>query len=77
VESWQVFPNDEIICDFLQNDIYKPKKIISLEDNKIPKGMTPLENLFSTSDVRNKKDNKEEESKQKIGDIILVNIGTQ
>jgi hypothetical protein len=77
VESWQVFPDDEIICAFLQNEIYKSKEIISLEDNKISKGMTPLESSFSTSDVSNKKDKEEEESKRKIGDIIPVNIGTQ
>jgi hypothetical protein len=39
--------------------------------------MNPLERSFSTSDVRNKKDNKEEESKWKIRGIIPVNIGTQ
>jgi hypothetical protein len=55
VESWQVFPDDEGICAFLQNDLYKPKEIISLEDNKIPKGLTPLESSFSMSDVGKKK----------------------
>jgi ribonuclease HI len=43
VESWQVFPSDESICDFIQNEPYKPKEIISMEDNKILKGLTPLE----------------------------------
>jgi hypothetical protein len=76
-ESWQVFPDDESICAFIQNEPYNPKEIISLEDNKIPKGLNPLESSFSTSDVSNNKDHKEEESKWKIGDIIPVNIGTQ
>jgi hypothetical protein len=71
------FPDDESICAFIRNEPYKPMEIISLENNKIPKGLTPLESSFSTSDVSNSKDRKEEESKQKIGDIILVNIGTQ
>jgi hypothetical protein len=38
--------------------------------------LNPLEISFSTSDVRNNKDRKEEESKWKIGDIIPVTIGT-
>jgi ribonuclease HI len=51
IESWQVFLSDEIICSFIQNEPYKPKEIISMEDNKIPKGLTPLEISFSSSDV--------------------------
>jgi hypothetical protein len=54
VESWQVFPSNESICDFIQNEPYKPKEIISMEDNKIPKGLKPLESSFSSSDVRRK-----------------------
>jgi hypothetical protein len=54
IESWQVFPSDESICSFIQNEPYKPKKIISMEDNKIPKGLTPMESSFSSSDVGNK-----------------------
>jgi ribonuclease HI len=54
VESWQVFPSDESICAFIQNEPYKPKEIISMEDKKIPKGLTPIESLFSSSDVGNK-----------------------
>jgi hypothetical protein len=61
VESWQVFPDDESICAFLQNEPLKRKEIISLEDNKFTKGLTPLEISFSSSDVSNKKENKEEE----------------
>ena len=26
IESWQVFPSDEGICDFIQNEPFKPKK---------------------------------------------------
>jgi hypothetical protein len=76
VESWQVFPDDEGICAFIQNEPYKPKEIISLENNKLPKGLTPLESSFSMSDVSNKENNKEEESKRKVGDTIPMNIGT-
>jgi hypothetical protein len=60
----------------LQNELYKPKEIISLEDNKFPKGLTPLKNSFSTSDVGIHDDKKEEESKRKIGDLTPLNIGT-
>jgi ribonuclease HI len=58
IESWQVFPSNERICAFIQNEPYKPKEIISMEDNKIPKGMTPLESSFSLSDVGNKEKHK-------------------
>ena len=74
VESWQVFPSDERICAFIQNEPYKPKEIISMEDNKIPKGLTPLEISFSSSDVGNKEKHKEEESQRKVGETISLNI---
>jgi ribonuclease HI len=76
VESWQIFPSDERICAFIQNEPYNPKKIISIEDNKIPKGLTPLESSFSSSDVGKKEKLKEEESKRKSGETISLNIGT-
>jgi ribonuclease HI len=76
IESWQVFPRDERICAFIQNEPYKPKGIISIEDNKTPKGLTPLESVFSSSDVGNKEKQKEEASKRKVGETISLNIGT-
>jgi hypothetical protein len=30
IESWQIFPNDESICAFVQNEPFKPKEIISI-----------------------------------------------
>jgi hypothetical protein len=47
-----------------------------LEDEKFPKGLTPLESSFSSSDVGNKETRMEEESKRKVGDTIFLNIGT-
>jgi hypothetical protein len=47
-----------------------------MEDNKIPKGLTPLESSFSLSHVGNKEKNKEDESKRKVGETISLNIGT-
>jgi hypothetical protein len=76
VESWQVFKNDEDICAFLQSELLKPKEVISIEDDKFPKGLTPLESSFSMSDVGKKENTVEEESKRKVGDIVSVNIGT-
>jgi ribonuclease HI len=76
IESWQVFPSDESIFSFIQNEPYKPKEIISMEDNKIPKGLTRLESSFSSSDVGNKEKHKEEESKRKVGETISLKIGT-
>jgi hypothetical protein len=75
VESWQVFPSYESIYAFIQNEPYKPKEIISIEDNNIPKGLTPLESSFSSSDVGHKEKHKEEESKRKVGETISLNIG--
>jgi hypothetical protein len=76
IESWQVFPNDESICSFIQNKPFKLKEIISIENNKIHKGLNPLESSFSSSDVGNKEKQKEEESKRKVGETISLNIGT-
>jgi hypothetical protein len=76
VESWLVFPNDEGICAFIQNEFFKPKEIISMEDDKFLKGLTPLESSFSSSDVGNKETCKEEELKRKVGDTISLNLGT-
>jgi hypothetical protein len=76
VESWHVFPSDESIYSFIQSEPYNPKEIISIEDNTISKGLTPLESLFSLSDVGKKEKHKEEESKRKVGETISLNIGT-
>jgi hypothetical protein len=43
-----------------------------MEYNKIPKGLTPLESSFSSSDVGRKKKHKEEESKRKVGETIVT-----
>jgi ribonuclease HI len=76
IECCQVFPNNESICAFIQNETYEPKKIISIEDNKIPKGLTSLESSFSSSDVGNKEKHREDDSKTKVGETISLNIGT-
>jgi hypothetical protein len=39
----------------------------SIEDNKIPKGLTPLESFFSLSDVGNKEKQREEGSRSEGG----------
>jgi ribonuclease HI len=76
VESWQGFPSDEEICDFIQNEPFRPKEIISIEDDKFSKGLTPLKSSFFSSDVSNKEIHKEESSKTKVGDTISLNLGT-
>jgi hypothetical protein len=75
MESWQVFPSDEGIFTFIQNEPFKPNEIISIEDDKFPKGLTPLESSFSSIDVSNKEIHKEEESKRKVGDTISLDLG--
>jgi ribonuclease HI len=52
--SWKAIPNDESICVIIQNEPLKPEEIISIENNKILEGLTPLESLFSLSVVGNK-----------------------
>jgi hypothetical protein len=47
-----------------------------MEDNKIPKGLTPLESSFSSSDAGNTEKHKEDDSKRKVGETISLNIGT-
>jgi hypothetical protein len=47
-----------------------------MEDDKFPKGLTPLESSFSSSDVRKKETHKEEESKRKMCETISLNLGT-
>jgi hypothetical protein len=42
VESWQALPNNESSCAFIQDESFKPEEIISIENNKIPEGLTPL-----------------------------------
>jgi hypothetical protein len=61
---------------FLQNEPLKPKEVISIEDDKFPKGSTPLESSFSIYDVGKKENVVEDESKRKVGDIVSVNIET-
>jgi hypothetical protein len=76
VESWQVFPSDKGNYAFIQNESFKPKEIISIEDENFPKGVNPLKSSFSLSDVGKKKSHKKEESKRKVGNTISLNIGT-
>ena len=76
IESCQVFPSDEGIYAFMQNEHFKLREIISVEDDKNFKGLTPLESSFSSSDVGKKETHKEDESKRKVGDTISLTIGT-
>jgi hypothetical protein len=61
VESWQALPNNKSICDFIEDEPLNPEESISMENNKIPEGLSPLESSFSSSDVGNKEEQKEEE----------------
>jgi ribonuclease HI len=73
---WKAIPNDVIICVVIQNKPPDPKEIISVENNKIPKGLTPLESSFSLIVVGNKEKQKEEELQRKVIETILLNIRT-
>jgi hypothetical protein len=74
--SWKAIPNDESICVVIQNEPLKPEEIISIENNEIPEGLTPLESSFSLSVVGNKEKQKEEELQKKVVETILLNIRT-
>jgi ribonuclease HI len=75
VESWQALLNDKSACALIQDEPLKLKEIISIEDDNIPKGLNPLESLFSSSDVGNKEKQEEEELRKKVGETISLNIG--
>jgi ribonuclease HI len=75
-EFWKAIPNDESICDVIQNEPLEPEEIISVENNKIPEGLNPLESSFSLSVVGNKEKQKEEELQKKVIETILLNIRT-
>jgi ribonuclease HI len=74
--SWKAIPNDESICVVIQNEPLEPEEIISVENNEIPEGLTPLESSFSLSVVGNKEKQKEEELQKKVVETILLNIRT-
>jgi hypothetical protein len=67
VEAWKIFIDDENICAFLKNEPLDKNEIISLDDNKFPKGLTPLEGSFSTSDVDSHEKTTKEDSRRNIG----------
>jgi ribonuclease HI len=74
--SWKALPNDESLCAVIQNEPLKPEEIVSIENNKIPEGLTPLESSFSLSVVGNKEKQKEEELRKKVVETIPLNIRT-
>jgi ribonuclease HI len=65
VESWQALPNNESNCAFIQDEPFKPEEIISIENNKIFEGLTPLEISFSLSDIGNKENRKKRSYERK------------
>jgi ribonuclease HI len=74
VESWRAFPNDENICAFIKDEPLNLKKMTSIEDDEIPKGLTPLKSSFSSGDVGNKEKIREGESRKKVDETISMNI---
>jgi hypothetical protein len=46
VGSWKALPDDESICAIIQDEPLKPEETISMENNRIPEGLTPLESSF-------------------------------
>jgi ribonuclease HI len=74
VGSWEALPDDENICAIIQDEPLKPEETISMENNKVPEGLIPLESSFSFS-VRGNKE-KEEELQLKVVESISMNIRT-
>jgi hypothetical protein len=75
VGSWEALPNDESNRAFIQYEPLNPEEIISIENHKIPEGLTPVESSFSSSVVGNIEKQKEEELQMKVGETISSNIG--
>jgi ribonuclease HI len=64
-ELWEAIPNNERSFFVSQNEPLKPEEIISVENNKIREGLTPLEISFSLSVGGNKE--KQEENMKYVG----------
>jgi ribonuclease HI len=75
-EFWKAIPNNESNCVVIQNEPLKPEEIISVENNKIPEGLTPLEGSFSLSVVGNKEKQEEEVLQLKVVEAISMKITT-
>jgi hypothetical protein len=75
-EFWKAIPNNESNCVVIQNEPLKPEEIISVENNKIPEGLTPLEGSFSLSVVGNKEKHEEEALQLKVVEAISMKITT-
>jgi ribonuclease HI len=75
-EFWKAIPNDESIGVVIQNEPLELGEMISIENNKIPKGLTPLESSFSLSVVGNEEKQEEEELQKKVVETISINIRT-
>jgi ribonuclease HI len=71
-EPWKAIPNNESSCVVIQNEPLKPEEIISVENNKILEGLTPLESSFSLSVGGNKKKQEEEELQLKVVEAISM-----
>jgi ribonuclease HI len=54
VGSWKALLDNESICAIIQDEPLKPEEIISMENNRITEGLTPLESSFSLSVEGNK-----------------------
>jgi hypothetical protein len=74
VGSWKALPDDESICAIIQDEPLKPKETISMENNKIPEGLTPLEGSCFLNVGGNKE--KEEELQLKVVVAISMKIRT-
>jgi hypothetical protein len=71
---WEAIPDDDIICAIIQDEPLNPKETISMENNKIPEGLIPLEISFSWSVRGNKEE--EEDLQLKVVEAISMDIRT-
>ena len=84
LEHWQVFEDDDQIIRFMENSKEFTDSqinfladsmdldVVNLQNNTLPKGCVPLENLFDRHDVfKRKKPNKQ------IDEALEFNIGTE
>jgi len=81
-----VFDNNEAICYFLEerpepdlrsmNHVIIFIHFINLHSNKIPQGLGILESMFITENILRHPKLAKEPSLRKIGETIIINIGT-
>jgi hypothetical protein len=76
VGYWKALLGNESICDITHDEPIKPNEIISIENNRIPDGLTPPKISFSLSVGGDEEKKKEEELQLEVVEAISMKIRT-